>query len=411
MTTCFHRFGIALSGALLAALTLAAPSAHSAKRPGGSTTTCDPAKASTFAARANSITLDSVLLGSPLNLKPTPDTGEVPATGGMLDATAISIEGLNSKLTVNASALHNTAMGSGDTSTAFSSVVGLNLGLSDGVTQLLSVSAGVLEATSTIKCVGGVKTPDASKTGATIENLAINLLGVPISVVTNAGRDTALTIPPILGLATASIVLNEHTTVNGRQVVNAVHIKLEILGILGALGTTVDLVISHAEAGITCGSGSNPNCNCPVKDFVTGGGFILLPNGAKGTFGFVGGQKANGLQGNLTFSDHSGTGAPKKVLGRGVSRYDGAGSTTPTRTVTYACTIDGATVTDGCVMRVSDFGEPGKGRDEFSLIAGGYSAAPGGPQPTITQGNVQLHVPKCAAPTTDGGGKGGKPPR
>lgn len=400
MTKRFHRFRIALSGALLTALTLTAPSAYSAKPTGGSTTTCDPAKASTFGGRAYSLFLDSVVLGADLDVGPVPDTGQVPAAGGMLDATAIAINSPDHKLKVSASVLHNTAMGSGDISTAFSSVLGLNLSLSDGVNQLLGINAGVLEAKSKVKCEAGVKTVVASGTGANIVGLTINLLGVPINIPVNPGPNTGLTIPPILGLASASIILNEQGEVAGRKFVNALHVKLELLSGLIPNLTKVDLVISHAESGITCGSGTNPNCNCPVKDFVTGGGYITLPSGAKGTFGFVGGQKANGLQGNLTFSDHTGTGKPKQLFGRGVTGYAGAGSTTPTRTVTYSCTVDDMVVAGGCAMRVSDFSEPGTDSDEFSLTSAAYSAAPAGMQPTITQGNIQLHVPNCGPSST-----------
>ena len=171
--------------------------------------------------------------------------------------------------------------------------------------------------------------------------LTIRALGLPVDLGVSTAPNTEIIVPGL-----ARIVLNEQYFANGRLVVNAVHIQVG--GILAGL-VIADVVISHAEAGITCGSGGG---NCNVKDFVTGGGYITLADGSKGTFGMVGGEKPNGLQGHLNYIDHK-TG--QHIKGTSVTDY---AILSPTeRRVTYAGTVNGVATT--IVVRVCDNGEPG----------------------------------------------------
>ena len=132
-----------------------------------------------------------------------------------------------------------------------------------------------------------------------------------------------------------------------------------------------------------------------MKDFVTGGGFITLPSGAKGTFGMVGGQKPNGLQGHFTYQDHEhrpeGDGDRGDGLRERRDRDRAARSRTP-------ATVNGTPAS--ILVTVSDNGEPGGGVDGFKVSSAPYSAT----GPTITKGNIQLHQPGGCTTST-------KPPK
>jgi hypothetical protein len=248
----------------------------------------------------------------------------------------------------------------------------------------VSVGADVIQATAKASCVNGA----ASYTGTSnLAALAINALGLPVNLGVSTAPNTEIIVPGL-----ARIVLNEQYPSNGRLVVNALHIQVG--GILAGL-VTADVVISHAEAGITCGSGPGP---CVVKDFVTGGGFITLADGSKGTFGMVGGEKPNGLQGHLNYIDHK-TG--QHIKGTSVTDY---AILSPTeRRVTYAGTVNGVATT--IVVRVADNGEPGGNVDTFSISSPLYSAD----GPKITKGNIQLHQPGGCTTTSTKPPKGNRP--
>jgi hypothetical protein len=259
----------------------------------------------------------------------------------------------------------------------FANVVGLNL----NVANTLEVTAGILQATAKEKSSGSCPNVGVTNagSGATIVDLGIKVAGTPVNVDVNAAPNTTIHLPGL-----AQIILNEQYQSNGRQVVNALHIYLTTIAAIA------EVVVAHAEADLVF---SGCNCtapSCPVKDFVTGGGWITLPGGAKGTFGFVGGQKANGLQGHLNYIDH-GTG--QHVQGTSVTNYLIPSSTSTQRLIQYGCSIGGANYL--CLLDVSDNGEPGAGVDRLSLSSPPYNAS----GPTITKGNIQLHKPDgCSAP-------------
>lgn len=358
--------------------------------------------ANTHAARAYSIALDASVLGIGVDLGPVPDTGEIPSSGGDKDATLVSAEGqgelpipLPKRLSLGAKILHNTAFGSGDTSAATSSVTDLNLGIVNTLTntQLLSVSAGVLTAQAAVKCVSRQRTVDAANTKSKIANLAIKVLGIPIVIPANAPANTKIALPTALKLlAKGSITLNEQIPVGGRQVVNALHINLEVLGLLNA--AKIDLVISHAEANITCGGGSNPNsCTCKTRDYLTGTGTV---QGEYGIASFsVAGRATDsiGPEARLDIVDGS-----NHVQGNtlstspdddyGYQRYTGLPGDRGRKLVFVDCTTSLAPgVTKTCYAETEDLSAVG-GIDKFG--APGYFASTG-----IKSGDIQLFTPNC----------------
>lgn len=308
-----------------------------------------------------------------LHVGPISDTGQLPATGGMLNNSFISLETAY-PLAAKIGILNAATVGSGHSTISWASTVAANV----DVAGLVQLEASVLEATSKVSCANGVATPQGT---STIADLVIKAADITIPVALGVAPNTTINVLDI-----AVVTVNEQYVENGRLIVNAVHVRLNAVGL-----ATADVVISHAEAGIGCGT-APPECS--VKDFVTGGGFITLPGGAKGTFGMVGGQKANGLQGHFTYQDH-GTG--QKVTGTTVTGY-GPGATATERKVTYSSDVNGTPTS--MIVTVSDNGEPGAGVDGFKVSSALYSAT----GPTITKGNIQLHQPSGCTTTT-------KPPK
>ena len=323
---------------------------------GGGTTT-------TYAGHAYALSANLTLLGHPtLQVGPVSDTGELPATGGLQDAQLLSLNN-PAPLLISVGILTAATGGAGDLASSFASVLSAHINLD----SLLDIRAGVLQSSANAQCVNGTPTYSG---GANIASLSINALGGLISIPIAAPANTKIVIPDL-----AVIWINHQFYDNGRFVVNALEVHLG-----GALAgvATADVVVSHAEAGITCGSTTPP---CAVLDFVTGGGQV-----DGGSFGLVGGQKPNGLQGHLNF-----VGTSSHISGDTVTSYGGTGNS---RTLTYT-NSNGDQINVG----VTDNGEPGTS-DVFTLSSGGFSA--GG---TLIHGNIQLHHPN-GCPTA-GGGKHG----
>ncbi|HVF20227.1 MAG TPA: choice-of-anchor P family protein [Mycobacteriales bacterium] len=349
----------------------------------------------TYSGDAQVVDVDLMLLSPGLSVPITVDlvrAGPLPSSGGMLDDSLLTIDDPSpDELFLTGEVASAATMGGSDEwgshhSESFASVAAVDLRLgptTPPTPTTIVISAGLLQARSEATCKdGGVVLAGSSQ----IANLVVN--GTPI-VVSGAPNQT-VEVPGV-----ASIIINEQTRTPNQITVTALHVVLPS-GDDAALGSvlTGDVIISRAESDITCGS--NPPEECPVKDFVTGGGWITLPSGEKGTFGFVGGLKSNGLQGHLMYIDH-GTGP--RVAGTAVTAYSGDGSA---RTVTYSGTVDG--VADSIDLAIADNGEPGGGVDDFALSSAAYSAS----GPRITKGNIALHKPACPTSTTRSGKGGGK---
>jgi hypothetical protein len=162
--------------------------------------------------------------------------------------------------------------------------------------------------------------------------------------------------------------------------VNALHVTIfnPVNG-----GIVVDVIISSAHADIHC---AEPD---PVsKDFITGGGWIVGPSGAKANFGVAGGIKGNGLWGHLTYLDH---GSGLKVKGTGVTAYLVVGdAASRTRRIKGTCEINGQ---PGFTYDVTltDNGEPGS-EDVLQLtLSNGYSSGGDLGGTYNGGGNLKLH--------------------
>jgi len=155
--------------------------------------------------------------------------------------------------------------------------------------------------------------------------------------------------------------------------VNALHVMTS---------TGANLVFGSSSAGITCGA---PSSEC--GDFITGGGWITAPSGAKANFGVAGGNKDGAFWGHLNYIDH-GNGTHVKataVTGYAMDPNDPEHC----RIIDYNVTIDGQPGT--ARVRVCDKGEPGR-NDIFEIqLSNGYFAGGdlGGARPG--GGNIQLH--------------------
>jgi hypothetical protein len=362
----------------LAALSSTASFAGNSKGGSGGTQCAQPLYQ--YGGRAYALDIDlNLLVGGNIHVGPISDTGSLSSTGGMLDATFLSLTN-PAPIAINADILDASVVGSSNMTVAYAGVVALDLNVAD----ILQVSAGVLQSTASESGSGSCPNIGVGSggSGANIADLAITVAGVSVPVNASAPPNTTITVPGV-----ATIVVNEQYVANGTQSVNALHITLL------ALATKAEVIIAHAEANLTFEGCSCTTPSCQVKDFVTGGGWITLPSGAKGTFGFVGGQKANGLQGHLNYIDH---GTSQHIQGAVLSSYVIPSSTSTERVLTYGCFVNNTY--QSCTLDVADNGEPGAGVDRFGLSSPSYSAS----GPTITKGNIQLHKPQGCGTTTKG---------
>lgn len=114
-----------------------------------------------------------------------------------------------------------------------------------------------------------------------------------------------------------------------------------------------------------------PQCPSNCDDFMTGGGWIVVPGAFcnnKANFGFVGGIKNGRMWGSLNYKDHC-TG--NHIKGTDVKAYcfiqpqcPPNPAAEPCRRIVYSGTFDGVPV--DVIIDVCDNGEPGN-RDTFAI--------------------------------------------
>jgi hypothetical protein len=226
-----------------------------------------------------------------------------------------------------------------------------------------SIGAAFLMSNAMAVCgTGGPSTSGSSE----IAELVIN--GQQVVVVAGAPNQT-VTLP-----GGGQVIINEQKSNGpGDITVNALHVTVS---------GVADVIIGSAHADITC-PGPPPQPPCPGSDFVTGGGWIPTPSGAKANFAVAGGIKNSGFWGHLEYIDH-GNGHPK-VHGTSVTAYTVIGPTT--RRIEGVADIDGTPGT--YIVDVADNGESGTKVDSFSLaLSTGYSVSA-----LLGGGNIQLHTP------------------
>lgn len=353
-TWTFALFCVALAAFLVSGPIAASPQGQGKKKSSGlgSGTTTTP---TTYSGRATVVSASVLGVGTTIC-----DTGDLPDSGGCLEASALttSVAGL-----VSGDACHATCVGQGHYSRSEASLGSVTVSVAGN-----TISAALCMARANATCDDS-GTADASGCSE-LAALSVNGNGIQISGAVNQENVS------FLGLR---IIINEQVKVVDGDcaeiTVNALHvIATSLLGV-----TLADITICHAHADICCGGSSDSHAE--VKDFVTGGGFITgTPSGAHGNFGVAGGIKNGSFWGHLNYIDH---GSGMHVKHDTITGYDATGTTE--RRITGTCTIDGQSgYTFSCF--VADNGEPGT-NDTFNLyLSSGYSA--GG---YLQGGNIQLH--------------------
>lgn len=301
------------------------------------------------------------------------DTGPLPTTGGFLEASEedyqlLGTDGVTVALGVEFA--YATTSGGGVESTADSSLSGFQVRFDSHYGRRVTITADYIAATASAVCVDG----QAQATGSiTVENVRVD--GVLINVTGEPNQRVEIT--------DGHIIFNEQTVVvNGDDadvVITAMHVYMDEC-MNGAFGTV--------KAGITCGTNPPPPHEEGDCGKLTGGGWIVTPSGAKGTFGVSGGIRRGEFWGHLTYNDH---GAGLKVKSTAVTGFEVKPGDPECRIITYQVRINGLAGT--AVVEACDYGEPGRD-DTFSIrLSTGYSAGGslGGDRPG--GGNIQLH--KC----------------
>lgn len=312
------------------------------------------AQQTTYSGRAT--VLGATILGIPATLV---DTGPLPANGGFLNASLLT---LPLPPVINAGIAHATTVGQSNYTRSDAGVADVSINVAG-----LTIGADLLMGSAEALCAKATK---ASVNGnSVVVNLTLN--GQPIVV--DGQPNQTVQLP--LGLG--QIVINEQTqSVNGGGAsisVNALHVVVNGIA---------DIVIGHAEAGVECARRNQ----CPTRNSASGMGQITLSNG-KATFAFAGGIKNNSFFGHLKYDDKNGT----KLNGATVTDFQSTGA--KSRQIKGTATLNGG----GTVNYTIDVVDGGQAKkDTFRLrLSNGYDT---GVQHLTGSGrlycgNIRVHKP------------------
>jgi len=303
----------------------------------------------TFSGRAFAVSITTPLT-QPVTFA---DTGQLPPQGGELDATILSVQTQQAQVEV----LLSTTMGFDQHAESQAAVADVTL-LPGTPNQ---ITAEFLQAHSLATCTGVSGDSDIAK---------LQLAGQ--DVVVSGQPNQTVSIPGVL-----TLVINEQTTSSsgGTQSITVNALDLTLVN-------NIEVIVSSAHSDITCSAIQPPPA---AKDFMTGGGFIMV-NDAHGTFGFNAGFKPGEttVSGHLNYIDHSSGSHVKSIS---VTSYSGSGVC---RTFSGPGTVDGQS--ESFTVNACDNGEPGNGSDTFGIqlmngLSNGYSASE-----VLAGGNIQLHT-------------------
>jgi len=290
-----------------------------------------PTDATTFSGQATGVR--ATVLGITAVLA---DTGPLPPSGGAREASLLdaSAGGLSAEV-VRASTI-----GQGDRTRSEASLANVSLTL-----QGNAISASFLAARATAACTD--RGPQISG-GSEVADLIVN--GQPIAVTGSPNQ--------VIPLPFGSVIVNEQegstSGATGEMTVNALHVTLT---------GVADIVIASAHADVGCAQ----NVCDPSKEFVTGGGWITGPSGAKANFAVAGGKEPG--WGHLIYSEHGS--AALRVKATAITGYTNLGGTV--RRVEGTADVNGQPGT--FQADVADNGEPGRA-DTFALrLSNGYAAS------------------------------------
>jgi hypothetical protein len=303
----------------------------------------------TYAGRATA--LAATVSGVPITRA---DTGELPGSGGSLDATEPTA-GVPD--TASADTLHASTIGVGNFTHSESSAGGVEV-----EAGVYSISADLVMSRANADNQGGWVILGAR---SHVDGLLLN--GLPVVVTGDPNQ-----VVPLVG---GQLVLNEQTSSTTGLMktitVTALHLTVG----------DVDVKVGTSKAGLTQAAQA---CS-PTADFATGGGWLAPSGVQKRTFGFVGGVKDGTIfRGHFTYHNRV-TG--DRIQGQIVSYQPVPGNS---RTMQGEGELNGDDVT--FELMVTDNGEPGSGSstpDELTVIyPGGFDNAP------LGGGNIKLH-PGC----------------
>jgi hypothetical protein len=312
--------------------------------------------------RAQVLTLPAIVIS---------DTGPIPETGDERETALAEVtipgELTGGLVTLSASVLPATVVAGDQTSRAEASLATLDTTVGATPAEGTTISADFLHARASASCSGS----NAVVTGST-EIVALAINGQPIAVSGTPNQT--------ITLANVVVIINEQSggaTGNfGAITVNALHVVVN--NPLDNSERIAEVIIGSAHADILCPAQGPPTCT-GLRDFVTGGGFIIGQSGGRANLAVGGGVKTNGLFGHLVYHDKA---AGLKVKGTAVTGYELTGPTS--RRIRGTCDINGESGT--YVVNVADNGEPGR-QDTFSIELSNLYTASG----LLEGGNIQLH--------------------
>ncbi|WP_304515757.1 choice-of-anchor P family protein, partial [Candidatus Nitrosotalea sp. FS] len=293
-----------------------------------------------FSGRAIGASVTSPIVN--LNLA---DTGQLPSQGGEIDATVLHV----SNQLVTGDVLLSVTMGFEDTAQSTAATSDLTL-LPNSSNQ---ITADFVRADSQATCTGA--------TGSSaITNLKVG--GQPVTI--SGSPNQMISVPGVF-----TLVINEQTSSSDGT--NNITVKALDL----KLATGEQVIVSSAHSDISCGSSQTV-----TKDFMTGGGYIIV-NNDHANFGFVSGFKPGQStpSGQLNYIDHS-TGMHVKSID--ITSYSGSGNT---RTFSGNAQINGVS---GYTFTVTAADDDSGGKDRFSIqLSNGYNASG-----DLKGGNIELHT-------------------
>lgn len=351
----------------LAPVTAKTPPGQAKKNP-----TTAAVTATTYSGRATAVRIDDVHepIPGPIIIA---DTGPLPSSGGLLEASEndyvlYGTDGVTVALGIEAA--YSVTAGSGAEASSDTSLSGFQVRFDTPQGNRVTITADYIAASTRAFVTGNC---NASAEGSiSVVNLQIN--GVPVVVTGEPNQ--------IVPVPDGYIVFNEQTVVIGDGeadiMITAMHVYIHHC-MNGSFGTV--------KSGITCGDEPPPPHEGDCGK-LTGGGWIVTPSGAKGTFGVSGGIRRGEFWGHLQYNDH---GSGLKVKSTAVTGFETSPDDPNCRIITYQVEINGSPGT--AVVEACDHGEPGR-NDTFSIqLSTGYSAGGslGGDRPG--GGNIQLH--KC----------------
>ena len=286
------------------------------------------------------------------------DTGALPAAGGLLDATGLTVEVPNVLL---AEVGHAATFAGNGVAQAEAALANVDLRIGNH-----KVQADFLMSRAIATC----SAPENGTASVKGELIAANLrIDDQVTTVTTAPNQE-IELSDGVGNVVGRVVLNE-------QVASADGAAgdITVSGLRFEVTNVASVVLFSSHADVSCAT------NTPGDDFVTGGG--LFDGQFNHIYFAIAGGVINGqFKGHLAYKD---TGTSMRAIGTGVTGYSVVDATT--RRIEGTCQIDGV---DGFTYtaEVTDNGEPGNS-DTFSIeFSNGITATAGG----LIGGNLQLHA-------------------